>query len=257
MNTDTTRPQPTADGPFEPALREHLHAALVVALALAAALGAAGAVAAQEGSTVEITDASVDPGGTSTARVVLTSAPAGLAGYELVLSVGDGEVAAIAGANYTRAFGLTTDSEVSDDGRTVRLEAADVDGGVESGATGVTLATVELRGVSVGETDIEVRPVQFDADGGARTNASADAGTVTVGEPTPTAAATDEATAAGGSAEGDSGAATADATDEDEDEVAAGRTERGTSDQTGLPLAGVGVAALALALAAAMIARRR
>lgn len=259
MTTDTAKPQPTVDDLRDLPLRERLRATLAVSLACALVLGLAlatiGAATAQEGPTVRVTDASVDPGETTTVRVVLTSAPDGLAGYELVLSVADGETATVAGANYTDAFGLTTDPAVTDDGRTVRLEAADVGGNVEGGATDVTMATVELRGESAGRTAVEIRPVQIDADGGTRMTVSSEPGAVVVGEPTVTP--TDESTATANAAS--DGTAGADATPtaagavEGEDAI----TGTSTSGQGSLPLAGAGVATLAVALLAAMIVRRR
>jgi len=250
----------TPGGRLRAALGGHGRVALVLAfvagLTLAGASGAA--VAAQEGPTVRVTDATVDPGGTTTVRVVLTSAPDGLAGYELVVSVEGGEAATITGASYTDAFGLTTEPAVSEDGRTLRLEAADVDGNVRAGATNVTLATVDLRGESAGEVSLDVRPVQFDADGGAAMDVGSEAGSVVVGEPEATATPTAEATATTGGGEtvggsGSGGTETTGAADDGEGTP----TLTGTSGQGSLPLAGVGVAVIALVLFAALLARRR
>jgi len=262
MTPDTPTPRSTRDG-YERPWRVRVATALGVtallaAVALAGTVPGGGAVAvAQDGPTVRVTDASLDPGGTATARVVLTSAPDGLAGYELVLSVADGDVATFVGANYTDAFGLTTEPAVGDDGRTLRLEAADVGGNVQPGATDVTLATVELRGESAGRIEVDARPVRFDADGGAVMNVSVEAGSVVVGEPAPTATPTDEPTAtpAGGaeSTDGSDGSAS----DGDASTATTAPTDTTTSGQGGLPLAGVGVAAVALLLAGALLGRRR
>ena len=257
MTHDTPNPPPTAHERPDRRRRAFV-VALAAALALAGplALGAVGGVAAQDGPTVRVTDTGVDPGGTATARVVLSSAPDGLAGYELVVSVGAGSVATLAGADYPDGFGLTTEPETSDDGRTIRLEAADVGGNVGADATDVTLATVELRGVSTGEVALEIRPIQFDADGGAPMDVGVAAGTAVVGEPTPTAQVTDEPTptpttepggADGSASARGGGPATADTA----------TTTNTTSGQGSLPLAGVGAAALALVVAGALLVRRR
>jgi len=257
MTHDTPDPRPPREERDRP---RRVRFAAIVSLAVLAATvgGAAAAAAAQDGPTVKVADASVDPGETGTVRVVLTSAPEGLAGYELVLSFETDGVATFAGAEYADAFGLTTDPAVGDDGRTVRLEAADVGGNVPSGASNVTLATVELRGVSAGETAVEVRPVQFDADGGTPMNVDTRAGSVAVGEPVPTATPTP-----GPGARPDDGSAT---TPADGSASAASGAAAGTgtptltsttSGQGGLPLAGLGVAALAVGLVAALLARRR
>jgi len=263
MTPDTPTPRSTRDG-YERPWRVRVATALGVtallaAVALAGTVPGGGAVAvAQDGPTVRVTDASLDPGGTATARVVLTSAPDGLAGYELVLSVADGDVATFVGANYTDAFGLTTEPAVGDDGRTLRLEAADVGGNVQPGATDVTLATVELRGESDGEADLAVRPVQFDADGGAAMDVDGESGSVIVGEPEATATPTAEATATtvGSETVSGSGSGETEATGT-ADEAAGSPTLTGTSGQGSLPLAGVGVAGLALVLVAALLVRRR
>ena len=262
MTPDISTPRSTRDGDgrtprtrlVAPAV---LAVAALVAVTLAVVVGGTAAVAAQDGPAVRVPGTSVDPGETATVRVVLTSAPEGLAGYELVLSLETDGVAAFAGAEYADAFGLTTDPAVGEDGRTVRLEAADVGGNVRPGASNVTLATVELRGVSAGETALEVRPVQFDADGGTPMNVGTDAGVVAVGEPVPTASPThDPGTTP------DDGAATAPADGSASSASgAAGRTgtptlTSTTSGQGGLPLAGLGVAALAVGLVAALLARR-
>jgi hypothetical protein len=257
MTPDTPTPRPARDGQ-ERSRRARLTALAVVAalatVVLAGAVAGVGATAAaQDGPTVQVTDASVDPGGTTTVRLVLTSAPEGLAGYELVLSV-EGEAATVAGANYTDAFGLTTEPAVSDDGRSVRLEAADVEGNVQPGATDVTLATVELRGESAGRAGLEVQPVQFDADGGARMNVGAGSGSVVVGEPEATATPTDEPTATPG---GEQGATDGSASSSDADVATATPTNTTTSGQGGLPLAGLGVAAVALVVAGVLLGRRR
>jgi hypothetical protein len=250
MTPDTPTHRSTRAGQERPR-RARAATALAVVAALATATlaatvaGVGATAAAQDGLTVQATDASVDPGGTATVRVILTSAPEGLAGYELILSV-DGEAATVVGANYTETFGLTTEPAVSADGRTIRLEAADVGGNVEAGATDVALATVELRGESAGRADLEVRPVQFDADGGARMNVSVENGSIVVGEPDPTATPTGESGTTDGSASS-SGADAATATP----------TSTTTSGQGGLPLAGLGVAAVALALVGMLLGRRR
>ena len=259
MTPDTPIPRPIRDGQ-EPPRRAHLALLSVVAVLATVALattvaGAGTTAAAQGGPTVQVTDASVDPGGTTTVRVVLASAPEGLAGYELVLSV-EGDAATVVGANYTDHFGLTTEPAVGDDGRNVRLEAADVGGNVGPGAADVTLATVELRGESAGRAGLEVRPVQFDADGGARMNVSVESGVVVVGEAEPTATPTPELTA---TPTDDSGETARSVPDDDAEAATATppNTTTTTSGQGSLPLSGFGAAALALLGVGALLARRR
>jgi hypothetical protein len=102
-------------------------------------------------------------GETATVDVVLTAAPDGLAGYYLDLTV-EGEGVRIAAANYSERFGLTSEPDLGPDNRTVTLEAADIGGAVEPGATNVTLATVEVAAVGDGRSSLSVDPRQFDGD---------------------------------------------------------------------------------------------
>lgn len=268
MTPDAPTPRPTRDGHERPRRVRFATLATLAVLALAATVGGVSGVSGvggvgatstvQDDPAVRITDASVDPGGTATVRVVLTSAPEGLAGYELVVSIGSGDVATIAGANYTDAFGLTTEPAVSEDGRTIRLEAADLGGNVQAGATDVTLVTVELRGESAGRARADARPVQFDADGGVRMNVSVEAGSVAVGEPEPTASPTAEPTATpteGAATTG--GSASAETTRAADGDTATSTLTSTTSGRGNLPLAGFGVAALAFVLVAMVLARRR
>jgi len=142
---------------------------------------AAGADAAQsEQSTIRVvTEAAED--GNVTARIVLSSAPDGLSGYLIRASVADAGVARIDGASYPDSFGLSTDPTVGDDGSTITLEAVDLDGNAEAGATNVTLATVQLSAQSSGETRLTVEPVRFDTDGGDAFEPTTRAGTLAVG----------------------------------------------------------------------------
>jgi len=150
----------------------------LVALALLGAVAAGPATAQSDQPTVRVVGDTASTAGTTTVGVVLTAAPDGLSGYYLDLTV-DGP-ARVESASYPDGFGLTSDPVVGDDGRTVTLEAADVEGQVEPGATDVTLATVELAGTAPGDVELTVRPRQFDDDEGAGFQPTVQSGTVTV-----------------------------------------------------------------------------
>ena len=89
---------------------------LAIAIAALALLGAGAslAVAQSDGPAVSVTDAELSPSGTVTVDVVLTTAPNGLAGYNVDLTVDDPDVARIESASYPDRFGLTTDPEIVD-----------------------------------------------------------------------------------------------------------------------------------------------
>ncbi|WP_237561701.1 hypothetical protein [Halorubrum halophilum] len=155
---------------------------LAVALAALALLGAgAGLATAQtDGPAVSVTDADLSASGTATVDVVLTSAPNGLAGYNIDLTVDDPNVAHIESASYPDRFDLTTDPAVGDEGRTVTLEAADMGSTIDAGASDVTLATVEIAGDAPGEAELAVEPQQVDTNDGDRIQPAAQAGALTV-----------------------------------------------------------------------------
>lgn len=222
-------------------------------LALAALVLLAGTLpalaAGQSDPAISIEPGSVAAGETTAVPVVLTSAPDGLAGYRLELALSDPAVASFENASYPDGFGLTTDPVVGSDGGTVTLEAVDLDGQIEPGASDVTLATVELTGVSGGETRVTVESSQVDADGGGAVEPATAATTLAVtGDATAeTAAGTETSPQAGGStAESASTTSAADAAGD----ATAGQSTTGADGS--LPTA---LACIAVAGAAALAAR--
>jgi len=158
-------------------------AVALVVLALLGAVAAAGTATAQGAQpTVVVTDGTVSTDGTTTVGVVLMSAPNGLSGYYLDVSVESPETAAIESARYPDRFGLTSDPTIGTGGATITLEAADVEGALNPGATNVTLATVTIAGTSPGEVVVTVRPRQFDDDSGNVFTPTTHPGAVTVSE---------------------------------------------------------------------------
>jgi ABC-type phosphate transport system substrate-binding protein len=190
-------------------------AVTLAALALCGAVTAAGTATVQsDRPTVQVVGNTVTADGTTTVGIVLTSAPDGLSGYYLDVTVENPEVARIEGASYPDRFALTSDPNVGDDGATVTLEAADMEGTIEPGAAEVTLATVQLSGISPGEAELTAEPRQFDADDGSAFRPATAAGAVTV-----TGSESEGATAPDSTPTNDDGAADApgggDATDAD------------------------------------------
>ncbi|GGN13257.1 hypothetical protein [Halarchaeum nitratireducens] len=157
---------------------------VVVAAPIAAGAGHAATADTADAPTVSVTDVDVASDGTATATVVLSSAPQGLAGFAVDVSV-EGSAARITNASYPETYGLTSEPALSDDGRQVRLEAADLNERVQPGASDVVLGTVELTGVSAGSAELSAEPLQFDADGGGPVEPDTAVGTVTVTSGTP------------------------------------------------------------------------
>ena len=140
--------------------------AALATLALVGAVVGVGAVGAQSDQpTLRVTDPTTADGTTSV-DVVLTAAPDGLAGYYLDLSVESPADARVVTASYPEQFGLTSDPAYDDEGGTVTLEAADLSGAVEAGATDIRLATVAVDGATDGDLSVTLDPRQFDADDG-------------------------------------------------------------------------------------------
>jgi hypothetical protein len=228
-------------------------AALAVAVAALALFGTVAAVgtAAADDPQIRVSTATVADGETATLGVALSAAPEGLAGYYLRLSVADPAVATIEGAAYPDRFGMTSDPEVEDDGRTVVLEAADLDSEIGAGATDVTLATVDVSGAAPGEVRVTAEPLQFDGDGGSAFSPTAQAGVLTV------TATGDDATA-GATTGTESGSAPGATTGTGAGDAAGGTDDsEATSDGSGDLPATLVVAALALFAAFAGRAARR
>jgi len=178
-----------------------LPARLSLVLVIAGLAVTAGTAVGANGTSVVVTDVTVQPGGTTTVDVVLTDAPDGLAGYEMTLTLEGIDAARIAGATYPDGFALTTDPSVAAGSRVVTLEAADIEENVQPGARNVTLATVTVGGESVGASTVTVSDIEADADGGdllsptiSDGQLSVEAATTsipTVAEPATTASSTD------------------------------------------------------------------
>lgn len=231
-------------------------AIIVVTVLIASGAGAGISATQSDRPTVAVVGATVPASDTATVRVALTGAPDGLAGYYLRVSVADAGVARIESASYPDQFGMTTDPAVSGDGRTVTLEAADVDAAIEPGASDVTLATVTVSGVAPGEVGVTVDPIQFDADGGAAIAPAArgDAITVTSADGVATDAASGSTPGANGDGSGVDGdrAAETDGTGRDADRSVVGKT----GDGDGVSVAVVVAGSLALVTAGLAIGRR-
>jgi 2',3'-cyclic-nucleotide 2'-phosphodiesterase (5'-nucleotidase family) len=117
-----------------------------------------------------------------TATVNLTlSTTEGFSGGAMTVSVENGSVAEVTGANYSDDLGLTASPQVTENGTAVLLSAADVDRAVEPGATEAHLATVSVRGVSQGTTAVTVTTGQFDNEVGNSSTLVVRDGEVTVG----------------------------------------------------------------------------
>lgn len=156
-------------------VRAHASTAVVVAVlvtaVLAGAVGTTGGAATPDGGdsagpTVHVGNATVSPGGTATVPVVLSSAPDGLAGYRLRVSLADGDVADIDGVTYPSDGQLTATPDPTAGSDAVRVKAVDLADEIRPGATDVHLASIRVRGLQPGNASLTVEPVRFDSDSG-------------------------------------------------------------------------------------------
>jgi PKD repeat protein/frataxin-like iron-binding protein CyaY/DMSO/TMAO reductase YedYZ molybdopterin-dependent catalytic subunit len=104
-------------------------------------------------------------GTTTTYEVRVSSLPAGLAGYDLQLTLDNPSVAEIVGIQYPGWASLNNTTPLAP-GDSLRLSGVDVGSQVEPGATTTLLATITLRADSPGTSGITISAVNMDADGG-------------------------------------------------------------------------------------------
>ena len=160
--------------------------ALAGMIVAAPAVGGIGLASAQEASpTLDIGDATVEPGESANIGVTMSSAPSGLAGYDITLGLENNSVATITNATIAEEFGLSL-VNISEDNTsmTVRLRGLDFDENIEEGASNISLADVEIEGMTTGETALEVQEVtRVDGDSGDSLDLNTtDSGQITVEE---------------------------------------------------------------------------
>jgi hypothetical protein len=123
----------------------------------------------------------VHPGMETPVNLILDTAPAGISGYSIMISVDNPDIGEIS------AVKLPEWAEISDitgvPGSDAMILAVDLQGKVEKGATGIVLATISLKGIAPGTTDVILSDPEFDdaADGNPMTPSIVNA-TFTVSE---------------------------------------------------------------------------
>lgn len=135
------------------------------------------------------------PGEEITVNLTLDAAPAGISGFAITISVEDPTIGEITGAS------LPAWAELSDiagvPGPRISIMAADMQGAVERDSGEVVLATLTIRGLSPGITDILLSEPIFDDDEGNEIDPALSALSLTVsadGSPIPSATMPDTTT---------------------------------------------------------------
>jgi len=143
--------------------------------------------------TVSATTASVSRGETAQIELIYNSAPEGLSGYLITVSLTNPAVANIEEVEFVVFDNPAKQAAISPDRKSVTLRGVDFAREVEPGDTDITLVRITLRGVQEGTTSIHIVLEKFDADRGADlvpTTATRDGSlTVTPGAPLPAVSA--------------------------------------------------------------------
>ncbi|MDA0768671.1 MAG: hypothetical protein O2821_00430 [Chloroflexi bacterium] len=126
---------------------------------------------------VSIESTSVAAGKTVSVPITLSHAPNGLAGYELRVDLGAATTARIVSVEFPE-FGMVY--EQPGYGDNVRLAAADLYHTAETDDVNVTLAVVNLEGVSAGSVGAHLTIMQIDDDEGNAIPINVSSGTVSV-----------------------------------------------------------------------------
>jgi hypothetical protein len=131
--------------------------------------------------SVQLSNGTVNPDGTTTASIMLSGAPNGVAGYDITLNVAKSGVATVTDATIPDTFTAPGGGvSIADDGSSVTIRAADLQQNVQSGATDITLATVTLTGQSTGETGVSLSVNTIDDDNGSSMSLSTSGVTLSV-----------------------------------------------------------------------------
>lgn len=153
------------------------HAILIIILISAAAFACScSAAPTLSFDPVELT---LDQGSSGTVSIILSEAPEGLAGYDLVLTLSNPGTARITAVSYPSWAGLSNSSGIP--GEQVFMSGVDINRQVQAGATGILLGTVTVEGGITGTSTLTVTDVHMDADGGAGIVPLVDTGTIVVG----------------------------------------------------------------------------
>ncbi|MFD1634039.1 alkaline phosphatase PhoX [Haloplanus ruber] len=137
----------------------------------------------QPNVSLDVDSIAVGYGATGAAELTASSLPTGFSGAEVTVSVTNPEVATITGVEFPEELGLT-ESTVGSDGTSATLRFADVDGNVEAGGRNIPVATLTLRGVDTGTTDLELEVTQMDDESGNAIDAQTRRGVLVTGPPT-------------------------------------------------------------------------
>ncbi|PXF60433.1 MAG: hypothetical protein C4B59_09530 [Candidatus Methanogaster sp.] len=135
--------------------------------------------------SVDVGDGTIDNiGSTTTVDLTLDSAPDGLSGYNLTVSLSDPSIAEILSVSFPTWATMHSNSALPAD--SVWMKAADLQDSVKSGDTNIQLGTLTIRGDAGGMCEIAVTVTKMDDDSGNPISPATDAGHLEVGGISPT-----------------------------------------------------------------------
>ncbi len=112
-------------------------------------------------------------------QILLTTAPAGLAGYDLQVTLGNPAVGEIVTVEYP-AWAELSNTTPQPPADTLRLSGVDIGRNIQAGSVNVLLATITVRADSMGTTPVTISGVHMDADGGAAISPKVTSGEIAV-----------------------------------------------------------------------------
>ncbi len=126
---------------------------------------------------ISIKSTTVNEGMEARVKIILDSAPKGLAGYDITVSLRDSGVASILKADFPQ-WAKLSDSSIK--GNSINLKAVDLDDRIRPGATNIELATIIFGNTKRGESLIELTVNRIDDDEGKPITPSIELGKLTV-----------------------------------------------------------------------------
>ncbi|WP_460006997.1 PKD domain-containing protein [Methanogenium cariaci] len=129
-------------------------------------------------------DATIVPGERACYALVMDTAPTGLSGFNITVSLTEPSVAEIVGVSYPPWANMPVNGSLPAD--TVYAQAIDLMGSIGAGATNLTLCTLTLRGDTPGTTNLSITAAKIDDDVAGRYAPTTASTSITVGDtPTP------------------------------------------------------------------------
>ena len=134
-----------------------------------------------DGTVISGTDLSLASSGSSgTVDIILDQAPSGLAGYQLNISFSKDGVADVQTVSFPAAFSMNSASSLPSS--SASIVAVDLLDQIKSGASDVTLATLGIKGISDGASDLKIDVIELTDDSGNSIPGNTEASHVTVGK---------------------------------------------------------------------------